>query len=578
MNGRGDDGLRRFVKILTAFVAAAGVGACETSYPDFNPDAYRTGLHAYSAGQAALISRDTNTAADHYLTALAHDPDNSYIRGRAFELLISNGRFDEARAIDGDLPLGRAAYGISRMLQVVDAVLAKDYESAEAALNAASGTGFDGLIKPVALAWIKAGAGQEAEAMDALAPLISRPAALSQFAKEHRAMILAYLGKWDEAERAYQDVIDLSGRTSPRIVLDYAARLAQRRDWKGAKAVLAPLAAQNPNVVRLSHVLKQIDRKKQPEILSQSPATGIAEALYRISTEMINRATAPTAILYARLATELRPGFDDAYYLIGEVLDAQDLHLDAYRAFNQVSKQSGQWLYAQLQLANLLADMDDRQAGIALVKGLLKDQPDYVLAHITLGDLYRIAEEFQPASDAYTAAILLDEGQGKENWVLYYSRGITYERLDQWPQAEADFKKALEIKPDDPFVLNYLGYSWIDRGMNYDVARKMIEKAVEQRPNDGYMVDSLGWALYLSGEYEEAVGVLEQAVALQPGDATINDHLGDAYWKVGRRIEARHKWKHTLDLDADEDLIAKVNEKLDLGLDSVEVGEVRTDN
>lgn len=568
--------MRPIGRYVTIFGLGLALGACQASYPAFNPNDYRTGLHDYSAGQAALISRDTNTAADHYLAALSHDPENSYIRGRAFELLISNGRFEEARAIDADLPLGRAAYGISRMLKVVDALLAEDYEGADLALDEAQGTGFDGLVKPVARAWIAAGQGDKVAALEALQPLMTRPAALAQFAREHRAMILGYLGDWENADRAYQEAIDLSGRTSSRVILDYAARLADRGDFSGAIAVLEPLSQIEGAAIHLTEAVTQLKDGKKLDILSRSPATGTAEALYRIATEMANRTTASTAILYARLAGELHPNLSETYYLIGEILASQELHLDALRAFQMVDEEAPRWLYAQLRIANLMADQDDSEGGIVLIKTLLTNHPDFALGHITLGDLYRGQENYEAAIDAYTAGVFVQEEAGQNDWFLYYARGVTFERADRWPEAEADFKKALELNPDEPSVLNYLGYSWIDRGMNYEEARTMIEKAVEQRPNDGFIIDSLGWALYLNGEYEKAVGLLEQAVALQPGDATINDHLGDAYWKVGRRIEARFKWKHALDLDADEELITQVNRKLDLGLDGIEVTNVQS--
>lgn len=568
--------MRPIARHLTVLGLLVALGGCQASYPEFNPNDYRTGLHDYSAGQAALISRDTNTAANHYLAALNHDPDNSYIRGRAFELLVSNGRFEEARAIDTDLPPGRAAFGISRMLKVVDAVSSEDYKAAEQALDEAQGTGFDGLVKPVTRAWIAAGQGDKVAALEALQPLMTRPAALAQFAREHRAMILGYLGDWENADRAYQEAIDLSGRTSSRVVLDYAARLAERGDRSGAIAVLKPLSQAENADLHLSKAVERLEKGKKIKVLSRSPATGISEALYRIATEMANRTTASTAILYSRLAGELNPSFNEAYYLIGEILAAQELHLDALRAFERVEKEMPRWLYAQLRIANLMARMEQADGGIVLMKALLADHPDFALGHITLGDLYRGQEDYDAAIDAYTAAVLLQDEEGREDWFLYYARGVTFERSDRWPQAEADFKKALDINPNEPSVLNYLGYSWIDRGMNYEEGRAMIEKAVEQRPNDGFIIDSLGWALYLSGDYERAVDLLEQAVALQPGDATINDHLGDAYWKVGRRIEARFKWKHALDLDADEALIAKVHEKLDLGLDVVDVTDAQT--
>ena len=154
----------------------------------------------------------------------------------------------------------------------------------------------------------------------------------------------------------------------------------------------------------------------------------------------------------------------------------------------------------------------------------------------------------------------------KPNWLIFYFRGICYERAKQWDKAEADLKKALELFPEQPHVLNYLGYSWVDQGMNLDEGMKMIRRAVEQRPDDGYIVDSLGWAYYRLGNYEEAVKHLERAVELKPEDPTINDHLGDAYWKVGRNLEARFQWSHARDLKPEPDELKKIEEKLKSGL------------
>lgn len=562
--------MRLKLPLSMAVAACALLGACQSAYPEFDPQAYETGLLSYSAGQFALSQRDTNVAADHYLAALAHNPEDDYLRSRAFELLVTNGRFEEARAIDADLTPGRAAFGISRMLKVVDALLAKDYRAADTALDNATGTGFDGLIKPIARAWIRAGEGDKKGALEALSAFDERPPALKRFADEHRAMVLAYLGDWQAAEEAYLQAIELTGSASARVILDYASRLSQRGEWGKAVTIVRPLAASNPGVMRLSATMQALENKRALEVLSSSPAKGLSEALYRVSTEMLNRTTAPTAVIYARLATALNPDFDEAYYLIAEVLDAQDLPTDALRAYEAIGPDSLIWLPAQARKAGLLADLDARDEAIQLMQAVLAQRPDYVQGHAALGDLYREAERFDEAALAYDAALSKTGETRESDWFLYYARGICYERTDRWAKAEADFLKALELRPDDPFVLNYLGYSWIDRGMNYDRGREMIEKAVAARPNDGYITDSLGWAHYLAGEYEKAVEVLELAVALQPGDATINDHLGDAYWKVGRTIEARFKWRQVLDLDAEADLAERVAEKLDLGLTVVE--------
>src|SRR5690606_33991930 len=150
-----------------------------------------------------------------------------------------------------------------------------------------------------------------------------------------------------------------------------------------------------------------------------------------------------------------------------------------------------------------------------------------------------------------------DEPQPHQ-WTLFYFRGIAYERAKQWDKAEADLLQALALFPEQPHVLNYLGYSWVDQGMHLDEAMDMIARAVELRPNDGYIVDSLGWAHYRLGNYEEAVRELERAVELRPEDPVINDHLGDAYWKVGRRLEARFQWAHARDLDPEPDALEEI--------------------
>jgi Flp pilus assembly protein TadD len=185
-----------------------------------------------------------------------------------------------------------------------------------------------------------------------------------------------------------------------------------------------------------------------------------------------------------------------------------------------------------------------------------------------MGDLLRRDEKFIDAIAAYDKAVEIYGKDGEKNWALFYTRGIALERAKQWDRAEADFKRALEINPEHPDVLNYLGYSWLDRGENLAEARSLIELAYAKSPDNGYIVDSLGWAMYLAGDYQGAVEKLERAVELRPGDATLNDHLGDAYWKVGRRNEARFQWSHALTLDPDDKQKISLKTKLEQGLAS----------
>lgn len=189
---------------------------------------------------------------------------------------------------------------------------------------------------------------------------------------------------------------------------------------------------------------------------------------------------------------------------------------------------------------------------MALLESVADAFPDRAEPLVALGDIFRRNEQWNDGTAAYDRALERVDVIEPRHWSWFYSRGITHERAGRWDQAEADFLKALELEPGQPFVLNYLGYSWIDRGINLERGREMIEEAVAQRPRDGYIVDSLGWVHYLLGNYQEAVRHLERAVELSPNDPTINDHLGDAYWRVGRRKEAQFQWRRAFDMGPTE--------------------------
>ena len=203
-----------------------------------------------------------------------------------------------------------------------------------------------------------------------------------------------------------------------------------------------------------------------------------------------------------------------------------------------------------------------------LLDKVVADHPKDTQAIIELGNVERGHKDFADCAKTYGKAIDTLQNPDKSNWVTFYFRGICYERSHQWPLAEADMKKALELYPDQPLVLNYLGYSWVDKGVHLDQGMDMIRKAVEQRPDDGYIVDLLGWAYFRTGNYDEAVKNLERAVELKPEDPTINDHLGDAYWRVGRTLEAHFQWSQAIDLKPDPEDLPKIEVKLKDGLPS----------
>jgi tetratricopeptide (TPR) repeat protein len=184
----------------------------------------------------------------------------------------------------------------------------------------------------------------------------------------------------------------------------------------------------------------------------------------------------------------------------------------------------------------------------------------------SLGNIMRAHKMYAEAIPYYDQALSLVDKPDKRHWVYYYARGTSYERLKNWPAAEADLEKALALYPDQPLILNYLGYSWIDQGRNLKEGMAHIEKAVALKPDDGYIVDSLGWAHYKQGNFKEAVRYLERAVELKPDDAVLNDHLGDALWRVGREREARYQWDQALSLKPEPEDLEKIRKKIEAGL------------
>ena len=178
--------------------------------------------------------------------------------------------------------------------------------------------------------------------------------------------------------------------------------------------------------------------------------------------------------------------------------------------------------------------------------------------------MYRSDKKYIESINLYSK--IIDDVLEENKWSIFYSRGIAYERIDNWKKAEADLKMAMKLQPNDPYVINYLAYSWLDRNINIEMALDLLEKAVELEPSDGYILDSLGWAYYLSNSIEQSIYFLEKAVSFLPNDPTLNDHLGDAYWKSGRYEEAQSQWKRVLIIDPEFKTKDVVKKKIEFGI------------
>ena len=289
---------------------------------------------------------------------------------------------------------------------------------------------------------------------------------------------------------------------------------------------------------------------------------GAAEVLFGVGTAIRREGSEAFSKLYLELALAARPKEDVTLVQLAALAEEIGQPKNAIELYQQVEPSSPYKRAAELQLGLALADLDQRDEAVKHLSALLDAEPTDTRAYLALGGVYGAKKDFKSAAAVYDRAVTAIIAPLRSHWNLFYQRGIAYEQLDIWPKAEESFRKALQLYPDQPQVLNYLGYSYVDQNKNLDEALGMIRKAVELRPDDGYIVDSLGWAYYRLGKFEDSVNELERAIKLRPEDATINDHLGDAYWRVGRKLEARFQWQHAIDGKPEAGELVKIQTKL----------------
>jgi tetratricopeptide (TPR) repeat protein len=379
-------------------------------------------------------------------------------------------------------------------------------------------------------------------------------------------MLRAQLGRQGEALEALEQAAP-SGEPAPtRIVQAYAHVLARAGRRDDARALVQQHLDRQPINLVLEATLETLEAGDVPPAPIASPEAGMADALLGLAEALEQQQASGQAILYARLALVLEPELAEAALLLGNIFARQDNHEAALDLLAAVPGSHPLSWEARLRAAESLHALGRVEEAVRRLEAMASERSERIDPLVTIGDLLRRDEAFERAEVAYSRAIERLDGFERQHWPLLYTRGITYERTGRWDEAEADFLLALELEPDQPYVLNYLAYSWVDQGVNLEQALPMLQRAVDLRPNDGFIIDSLGWAYYRLGDYDDAVRYLERAVELEPGDPILNDHLGDAYWRVGRLREARFQWLRALTLDPEEDEIALIEDKLEHGL------------
>jgi tetratricopeptide (TPR) repeat protein len=517
----------------------------------------------YLAGRFAQAQHDLPTAAEYLTRALAKDPENVELLQFTSLSLAASGRLADAAQVAERLLSFDGDATIAALLVAEQHAKAADWTAVESSLSGLPKRGLNGFMAPLVIAWAKVGEGKIDAALDALAPLgqSSNYTALREF---HEALIDDLADRRPAAEQKYRATLASSGGLALRTV-EAAASFFQRIGQAGtASEILARYRRQHPE----STVADSVPAAGRPV---DSAKAGLAEAFFGAAGSLRQSNVPEMSLIFGRMALDLRPDFPLAQVLVADVLEGMDRRQEANTILLGIDATSPLYWAAQLRVAANLDDMDDVDGAITTLEAMSVRRPERPDALIALGDVLRRHKRWTEAIGAYDRALKVIGGENQGAWAVYYSRGIALERSKHWARAESDFLTALSLQPDEPHVLNYLGYSWIEQGVHLDEARKMIEKAVELQPTDGFIVDSLGWAFFREGDYPKAVEALERAVELHPEDATINDHLGDALWNVGRQEEARFQWQRALTFDPEPELKSAIEHKLKVNVETTQV-------
>ncbi|HXC11859.1 MAG TPA: tetratricopeptide repeat protein [Stellaceae bacterium] len=548
--------------IVVGALAAASAAA---SSGDAAEAAAASPYGAYLAGRHAQERGSYGAAALWYEQALRTDPQSPELISRTFLMEADDGHFDRA------VPLAKQALrldgsdAIANLVLLIDRAKAGDNAGALARAEALPDDGLHRYVGPLARAWTRMGMGNLAGAEAALQDLdkFDGFAPLEYF---QLGMIYDFAGNSAKAEEYYKKTLDATGQLNWRLADTMANFYLRHGRPDAAKAIDDRFVKENAGS-ELAESVQASTPKGTPAPLIGSAMDGLAEALFDLASVVNRPETVDLALVYDRCALELRPNLTVAQLLLADILSDQEKYQQSLAVVTQIPANSRYSWSAQLRAAANLEALGRIDQATAQLQAMAAKEPNWASAEIQLADLLRGQKRFSEAADAYSEAIKRLKAEGMPpRWALYYSRGIAYERSNQWSLAEADLEHALELKPDQPLVLNYLGYSWIDRGEKLHPGLKMIEKAVELSPDDGYIVDSLGWAHYRLGDYPSAVEYLEKALELVPEDPTINDHLGDAYWKSGRTTEARYQWRRALQFKPEKEDVKPIEAKLDGGL------------
>lgn len=512
----------------------------------------------YLIGRFAQIHHDWSQASDVMQKVLKENPENLELLKRGMILAMGSGDAETALKTAHQIYKQEKDSALVILFLIAEAFKSEDYDAATAYVNALPKGSVSDFILPLLQSWTDAAKG-------ALNISKLKNNSIHMY---HAVLISDFLEQKGEIQSLLinaEKANDLSLYDLERIA-DLYAHIGEQDKALNFYRQITKLRPQ-PLVQKKIEDLESGAFRSSFESI-RSPQEGISGAFYDMARALIDEYSDESARVFGNIALYLDPDFTNAKLLLAHITARNERFSEAIGYYKSVNPDDRGYLDARRKVADLLEEIGQYDNAVSELEALIETYND-TDSMIQIGDLYRHKDEFEIAVKHYNRAIEnLGSKVPEDYWHLHYVRGMAYERLGIWDKAEVDLKAALAFKPNQPYVLNYLGYAWADQGIHLDESLEMIRKAVALRPADGYITDSLGWVLYRMGDYQEAVVHLERAVELLPYDTTVNDHLGDAYWQIGRKTEARFQWERAINYSDgdDEEMIEKIKDKLERGL------------
>ena len=545
-----------YVLLIWCFTASSGTS-------DNNAGSYLSAIHAES-------NNDFSSASEFYSLSLENDAYNVLLLNRAIRSNIKNGNFSDALLFSNRLIKLKEETPMTSLLMLTTAIKNEEFNKAKLLLNEPNQ--FNMFLKTILTGWLEIGAGNIGKGLNYFKES-ENAKKLGSISRNHLALALAMVGDFEKADAILSNFTNGSNLIDRESVIAHAQIMAQIGKNLEAVELLDRFLIGNDDL-EISKLRRLIDAGApvKYDYITNSKQ-GAALALYTVANAIFKEKDYALSLIYSRLVQHIDNKNIENILLISENLLNLEQYKLAIENYNNIPNSHIKFKNAEIGRANALFFQGEEEGSIEVLIALVRDNPKDIELHTTLGNSLRRSERFLEASIIYNEAILLIENKGLKSWFEYYAKGICNERLGNWELAEVDFRKALEIEPNQPSLLNYFGYSLVEKGIHLEEALDLIKRAVRGQPNDGYITDSLGWALYRLEKYSEAVTHMERATELMPLDPIINDHLGDVYWAVDRHTEAEFQWRRALSFGPEEKDAKRINQKLNIGLDAVLISE-----